>query len=437
MALPQIIADFETALSAAISIGATSFTISSALDDDGVSLPAGTYYFTVDNGSSVKEYLTGTLSGTTISSVKSVSRQGVETVGAARAHRVGAPCIITDFNTFKKYIDGIALAGSATATPSTLGISQLSAVASAPAAPVVLVANDPSIFPNAYGVDAGSNDTYVITLTTAPAAYATGQVYAFKANTVNTGAATLNINSLGAKSIVRSDGAALADGDIAAGQIVEVIYDGTNMRLTGPRGGATATKQTFTASGTYTAPTGLRFAVVDIQGVGGAGSSDNVGGAGASSGGGGGGFVRKQFLAATIGASQTITLGAAGTPGVNGTNTTFGALLTAGGGGSAAAGGPGAAGAASGGDLNIPGQPGNPCPAASSSAGLGGGGGNAFMGLGGPGVRNTNAVATADGAAGTNYGGGGAGGVSASDGSPAGGNGGNGAGGIVIVYEYY
>ena len=50
----------------------------------------------------------------------------------------------------------------------------------------------------------------------------------FKANTVNTGAATLNVNSLGAKTIVKGVSTTLNDGDIAAGQFCTVIYDGTN-----------------------------------------------------------------------------------------------------------------------------------------------------------------------------------------------------------------
>lgn len=94
--IPLVVADLETQLSTAIAVGATSFSIASATDDDGVSLPSGLYTFTVDNGSSNKEYLVGSLSGTTVSSVKTVTRQGTETSGALRAHRVGAPVIITD-----------------------------------------------------------------------------------------------------------------------------------------------------------------------------------------------------------------------------------------------------------------------------------------------------------------------------------------------------
>ena len=58
--------------------------------------------------------------------------------------------------------------------------------------------------------DAQANDTYVITPAPVIAAYATGQRFIFTANTLNTGAATLNVNSRGAKNIVKGDSTALA-----------------------------------------------------------------------------------------------------------------------------------------------------------------------------------------------------------------------------------
>jgi hypothetical protein len=82
-----------------------------------------------------------------------------------------------------------------------------------------------------YAADGGSTDTYAITLSPAPAAYQTGMLVIFKANTINTGAATLNVNSLGAKTIKKWYNQDLADGDIKANQIVACVYDGTNFQL--------------------------------------------------------------------------------------------------------------------------------------------------------------------------------------------------------------
>lgn len=95
--LGTIIADFSTALSTDIAIGGTTATLSSATDDDGVALPSGRYFFTLDGSNSDKEHISADLSGTALTNIKSVSRQGVETAGVVRKHRVGASVSITNF----------------------------------------------------------------------------------------------------------------------------------------------------------------------------------------------------------------------------------------------------------------------------------------------------------------------------------------------------
>lgn len=82
-----------------------------------------------------------------------------------------------------------------------------------------------------YAADAGASDTYAITLSPAPTAYTTGMVVHFYANTANTGAATLNVNSLGAKTIKKKKDQDLETGDVEAGQILTVVYDGTNFQM--------------------------------------------------------------------------------------------------------------------------------------------------------------------------------------------------------------
>ena len=75
--------------------------------------------------------------------------------------------------------------------------------------------------------------TDVITATGAfgMSAYATGQVFTFIASGTNTGATTLNINSLGAKAVTKNGSIALAAGDIVSGQAVTVFYDGTQFQI--------------------------------------------------------------------------------------------------------------------------------------------------------------------------------------------------------------
>lgn len=82
-----------------------------------------------------------------------------------------------------------------------------------------------------YAADAGSTDAYAVTMSPTPTVYAPGMLVHFKANTANTGAASLNVNSLGAKTIKKNASADLTTGDISAGQIVAVVYDGTNFQL--------------------------------------------------------------------------------------------------------------------------------------------------------------------------------------------------------------
>lgn len=82
-----------------------------------------------------------------------------------------------------------------------------------------------------YGADNGSTDAYAVNLDPAITSYTIGLTVRFKANTVNTGIATLNVNSLGAKTIKKFANQDLASGDIPAGGIVTVVYDGANFQL--------------------------------------------------------------------------------------------------------------------------------------------------------------------------------------------------------------
>jgi len=86
------------------------------------------------------------------------------------------------------------------------------------------------------GTSSGTN-TITASATPAIAAYAAGQTLRFKAGGTNTGAVTLNLNSLGAKA-VQKRGAALVSGDITANNLVEAAYDGTQFQMTSPAAAA-------------------------------------------------------------------------------------------------------------------------------------------------------------------------------------------------------
>lgn len=82
-----------------------------------------------------------------------------------------------------------------------------------------------------YDADTGGDDNYVATLTPAPPSYLNGMTIRLKVTTGNTGAATLNINSLGAKTIKKNVSDDLETGDIDVDQLITVCYDGTNFQL--------------------------------------------------------------------------------------------------------------------------------------------------------------------------------------------------------------
>lgn len=83
------------------------------------------------------------------------------------------------------------------------------------------------------GSVAGTN-TITASMTPALTAYSAGMIVVFTPANNTTGAATININSLGAKTIVRGDGTALESGDLQASTSHVLVYDGTNFVVLNP-----------------------------------------------------------------------------------------------------------------------------------------------------------------------------------------------------------
>ena len=78
-----------------------------------------------------------------------------------------------------------------------------------------------------------SSGTYTVTLTSGLSltAYAQGMLFGFEAGGTNTGAVTLDVDSIGAKAVVKNSDVALAAGDLKAGGIYLVGYEATNDRF--------------------------------------------------------------------------------------------------------------------------------------------------------------------------------------------------------------
>lgn len=102
-----------------------------------------------------------------------------------------------------------------------------------------------------YAVAGGSANALTATLVPAPDAYSAGFHVRLKIASNNTGSATLDVNGLGAKTIKRPDGSNLASGNMVAGSVVELVYDGTNWFL-----------QTAQATNTNTSSGGLTTVAV-------------------------------------------------------------------------------------------------------------------------------------------------------------------------------
>jgi predicted outer membrane repeat protein len=102
---------------------------------------------------------------------------------------------------------------------------------------------------------AGTGDAVTVTLASGITAYATGQFFRFIAGAANTGAATMNVNSIGAKAIRKISGGtdiALSAGDIAAGETYLVRYSTAANAAAGAWiivGGASVAAATTSAAG--------------------------------------------------------------------------------------------------------------------------------------------------------------------------------------------
>lgn len=231
----------------------------------------------------------------------------------------------------------------------------------------------------------------------------------------------------------------------AAGDAAKVLTgNGSWTALTGYKYRQTTT---FTSSGTWTKQPWCKAIRVTVVGGGGSGGSPQASTSQMAISGGGayGGISIKFVPAASLGSTESVTVGNGGSgpsapsAGNSGGSSSFGShcSATGGAGGGCDSGGGttspgqqlgGAGGIGSGGDINIAGAPGGTGVRFSGAIGNGGIGGSGPYGGGGTGVNQGNS-----GIAGRGYGAGGGGGA---DNSSAGRLGGAGTAGIVIVEEF-
>ncbi|MBB3965961.1 hypothetical protein [Rhizobium metallidurans] len=277
-----------------------------------------------------------------------------------------------------------------------------------------------------FAVAGGAANALTAVLSPTPTLF-TGLAIRLMLTNTNTAAATLNLNGLGNKPIVKFDGGALARGELIAGTIAEFAFDATGDRwiiVSAIRYGFGAGQQYFNTAGamSFTVPVGVTIIEVECWGGGAGGGGIGAGGNGSAGGGGGGGYARKrinvtpgQVLTGTVGANGAG--GGAGGSGSAGGTTSFGGVVTCNGG---TGGGPnptgngGGGGAATGGDINATGGAGTAGAAGASVSGgpggtssFGGAGGGGGFGIAGPGA-SPGGGGGGSGSAGANSGGSGA-----------------------------
>jgi hypothetical protein len=102
---------------------------------------------------------------------------------------------------------------------------------------------------HAYATSATGNDTYVVAFTNPYLAYNAGMIINIKPDAGNTGAATIDVDTIGVQDIKKFDATgkvALATGDIIAAGIYTLIHDGTDFILLNP---TSINASLFTAAG--------------------------------------------------------------------------------------------------------------------------------------------------------------------------------------------
>lgn len=214
------------------------------------------------------------------------------------------------------------------------------------------IALDAQIGKWTYAVAGGTADALTATLDPVPTAYAAGMAVRLKIAAVNTGAAALNVNGLGAKSIRRADGLELSSGDLKPDQIIGLIYDGTVFRFAGSARSEmsqlvmspmTTVKFTTPGSTSFTVPAGVTSILARVWGAGGGGGYANSGTDRAPSGGASGAYAERRFVVSP-GDNIAIVVGAggvggsaspaqAGQSGLNSSVVVGGVTMTANGGG--------------------------------------------------------------------------------------------------------
>lgn len=235
----------------------------------------------------------------------------------------------------------------------------------------------------------GGPTAFTLTPVPAIASYVTGQTWLAQANSVSSGATTINISAQGVKNLKQFNAAgAKINAVMISGAIYELAYDGTDVMLMNPTPVSTGKLNRITninTTSTWTKQADTNSVIVEVIGGGGGGGTGLSGGAGG---------LARTYVSAP-GATESVVIGAGGigtaaaTP-TAGAQSSFGTWAVATGGAVTT----GAGGVGTTGDVNLTGNAGAttgnggfaggavPAAAATANSGAGGatGGGTGFAG---------------------------------------------------------
>ena len=199
----------------------------------------------------VTQNANGTATLTGVSSVGFVFPYTVSS-GLAKSHAGGVTFILSNdaalYGNISNYINTVVASGAALASDTTAGLTKLSVTPTTGSNPIAVGDNDSrvptqternylsGIVPTAvpYSVATGTANAFTATVASAISSLASGTSLHFLVPVTNATGLSLNINSLGAKNVKKNVNSTLASGDLLAGQVADVVYDGTNFQLISP-----------------------------------------------------------------------------------------------------------------------------------------------------------------------------------------------------------
>ncbi len=221
-------------------VGGTRFTSSAYLDTSGTAA-TGTYRFEVRAGV-IYARLPGATTGLTESGL-------TREASSASFSATGVPLWTWDQAVAGTWDTGTGTDNRSWLTTQIVPAAGSLMTSSDSSGVRTLAVDSQNLYANNYCRSTTGNDTYTCGTTPATVAYSTGRCYVLNADTASTasGGSTVNIDSLGAKSILRRNGDALQDGDITANKPIGICYDGTQFIIQGDGGGSSGA----TLTGSY------------------------------------------------------------------------------------------------------------------------------------------------------------------------------------------